>query len=112
MTSATNGTVFRQTAVKRDLVTDYSKLEKEMDGCEDAASFFMLADAACSSRPVVDIERIDIDIFKNQKTVKPIRPPGLIETIEIMHDPEMMRQLRASLQESETVPWRKIKLKA
>ena len=108
MTPVAKGTVFRQTSVSRNRVADYSRLKKMMDGCEDAAAFFMLADAACSSQPVADIERVHVDVFEKQKSVRPVWPPGMIETIEIMRDPNMMRQLRAG-KEEETVPWEKIK---
>ena len=112
MTSVANGIVFRQEAVRRKHATDYSKIEKNMDGCEDAATFFLLADAACSPHPVSDIERIHVDVFEKQKKVRPARPPGLMDTIEIMRDPTLMRQLRAGIKEGETIPWEKIKVKA
>ena len=111
MTSVADGIVFRQEAVRRKRATDCSKMEN-MDGCEDAAMFFMLADAAHSSRPVADIERVPVDVFENQRTVRPTRPPGLMDTIEIMQDPELMRQLRAGMKGGETIPWEKIKIKA
>lgn len=109
MMSVTNGTVFQQRAVSRNRVVDYSRLKKTMDGCEDAAAFFMLADAACSSHPVADIERVHVDVFEKQKSVQPVWPPGMIETIEIMRDPNMMRQIRAGMKEGETIPWEKIR---
>ena len=109
MTPVADGIVFGQKAVRRNRKTDYSKTEKIMDGCEDAAMFFMLADAAHPSRPVADIERVNVDVFENQRTVRPTRPPGLMDTIEIMQDPRLMSRLRAGAKEGETIPWEKIK---
>lgn len=109
MTPVAGGIVFGQKAVRRNRKTDYSKTEKIMDGCEDAAMFFMLADAACSQRPVADIERVHVDVFEKQTTVRPTRPPGLMETIEMVLDPSMMRRLRAGTKKGDTIPWEKIK---
>ena len=111
MTPVAGGIVFGQKAVRRNRKTDYSKTEI-MDGCEDAAMFFMLADAAHPSRPVADIERVHVDVFENQRTVRPTRPAGLVDTIEIMQDPGLMSRLRAGIKKGETIPWEKIKMKA
>ena len=108
MTSVADGIVFRQEVVRHKRAADYSKMEN-MDGCEDAAMFFMLADAVHSSRPVADIERVHVDVFENQRTVRPTRPAGLMDTIEIMQDPRLMSRLRAGTKKGDTIPWEKIK---
>ena len=108
MTSVADGIVFRQEVVRHKRATDYSKMEN-MDGCEDAAMFFMLADAAYSQRPVADIERVHVDVFEKQTAVRPTRPPGLMETIEMALDPSMMSRLRAGTKKGDTIPWEKIK---
>ncbi len=79
----------------------------------DAVPFFMLADAACSGRPAVDIEKIHVNIFKKGKIARPRLSEGQQETLEILNDAILMKELESSMAEAKegrAVPWTKARV--
>ena len=108
------GTIFPQQKVKRNFPENFSTLRKNLD-LHDAGLFFMLADATCSSRPTVNIEKIHVNIFKKEKMVIPKLSANQQETLEILNDVELMKELTLSRKETQkgrTVPWKKAKIPA
>ena len=105
-------TEFPQSAVAPGLPKDYRALAKTLGGFEDRAAFFMLYDAACSPRPAAAIEKIHVDVFKNRRITPPEMSEGLVETVRIMADKALMRQIRESQKEVDAglvVPWEEIR---
>lgn len=110
-TTFAKSTVFKQGQVDPDTV-GRGKTRKDIGGKEDIDAFFMLADAMCSDRKVDCIEKFDVGVFKNRRIASPEIPDGLIDTIEVMLDPDMMSQIRAGKSEKnpeKMVPWKKVK---
>lgn len=107
-------TIFPQKNVTRNFPEDFSTLRKNLE-LDDAVSFFMLADATCSSKPTVDIEKIHVDIFKTEKIVKPKLYENQQETLEILNDANLMKELKSSIKETKkgsAVSWKKTKIHA
>ncbi len=105
-------TVFPQQKVIRNFSDDFSTLRKTLN-INDAGVFFMLADATCSARPKVDIEKIHIDVFKSKKIVIPEVNADDLETLEILNDSELMKEIKASQKATKkdgTIRWKKIKI--
>lgn len=110
MSLKVKGTVFPQKKVRRNFPEKFSIVRENLD-LRDAGLFFMLADATCSARPKVDIEKIHVDIFKKAKRVTPKISSNQIETLEILSDAELMKELTSSLKEKgRTIPWKKAKI--
>ncbi|MCH7560088.1 MAG: hypothetical protein IIC67_01740 [Thaumarchaeota archaeon] len=108
------GTIFPQQKVTRNFPENFSTLRKTLN-LNDAGLFFMLADATCSSRPTVNIEKIHVDIFKKEKMVIPKLSANQRETLEILNDVELMKELTLSRKETQkgrTVSWKKAKIPA
>ena len=105
-------TVFPQKKVTRNFPENFSTLYKSLDRY-DTALFFMLADATCSSRPTVDIEKIHVNVFKKEKIVRPELSENQQETFEILSDINLMKELESSITETKkgrTVSWKKAKI--
>ena len=105
-------TVFPQQKVIRNFPDNFSVLSKILN-INDAGVFFMLADATCSERPKVDIEKIHIDVFKNKKIVTPKIDKSDLETFEILNDSELMKEIKLSQKEAKkggSVKWEKAKI--
>ncbi len=105
-------TVFPQAKVKRNFPENISQLQKSFQNVDELEKFFFLADAACSSKPAVGIERVHVDIFKKSKITKPKASRSLGETLEILLDKELIKQLRSStkdVKEGCLVSWDKVK---
>ncbi len=105
-------TVFPQTKVKRNFTDDFNQLRKQLSSNEDAATFFMLADATCPTRPTVNIERIHVDVFKKNKIVEPKNSSSVFETLMILSDKELLKEIKLSRSDTEsgdTVPWKKVR---
>ena len=112
MSLKTKETVFPQKNVARNFPENFSTLRKSLD-LSDAAPFFMLVDAACSSRPTVDIEKIHVDVFKKEKIVRPKLSKTQQETLEILNDVSLMAELKSSIAETKkgrVVSWKKAKI--
>jgi len=106
------GTVFPQQKVTRNFPEEFSAIRKNLN-LNDAGLFFMLADATCSSRPTVDIEKIHVDIFRKAKMAIPKLSTNQRETLEILNDTELMKELTLSRKETKkgrTIPWKKAKI--
>ncbi len=106
------GTVFPQQKVTRNFSDNFSVLRKTLN-INDAGVFFMLADAACSTRPKVDIEKIHIDVFKSKKIATPKINKNDLETLEILNDSELMKEIKMSQKETKkggSVQWKKVKI--
>ena len=104
-------TVFPQQKIRRNF-SSYSDLRKSLNPT-DAVVFFMLADATCSIRPKVDIEKIHVDIFKRKKIVVPKISKGDLETLEILKDPQLMQELKKSKKETRQgrlTSWKKVRI--
>lgn len=112
--TSTEPIVFKQGKVRPKTI-NRTKIKKSLKEEEDATVFFMLADAMCSNRKIDCIEKFNVDVFKNQKIASPVIPEGLIDTIEVMLDPDMMSQIRAGEAEhkqGKTISWKKVKISA
>ena len=112
MSLKVKGTVFPQQKVTRNFPSSYSVLRKSLN-IADAGVFFMLADATCSTRPKVDIEKIHVDIFKRKKIATPKISKKDLETLEILKDPKLMKELKKSKAETRngrSVSWKKVKI--
>lgn len=97
---------------KRNFPENISQLQKSFRNVDELEKFFFLADAACSSKPAVGIERVHVDIFKKSKITKPKASRSLGETLEILLDKELIKQLRSStkdVKEGCLVSWDKVK---
>lgn len=108
------GTVFPQQKVTRNFSENFSTLRRTLDH-HDAGLFFMLVDATCSSRPTVNIEKIHVNIFKKEKIVIPKLSANQQETLEILNDVELMKELKLSRKETQkgrTISWKKVKIPA
>jgi len=106
------GTAFPQQKVTRNFPESFSQIRKNLD-LQDAVLFFMLADATCSARPAVSIEKIHVDVFKKGRVAIPRISADQRETIEILSDAELMKELALSRKEARrgmTVPWKKVKI--
>ena len=106
-------TVFPQSNVKRNFPKNYSQLKKSFRSYEDSATFFMLADATCSTRPTVDIKKIHVNVFSNLKITTPKLSKNTIETLEIMSDDDLLKELKRSKAEArkgEVISWKKAKI--
>ena len=88
-------TIFPQKSIPGNLPEDFSTLRKNLDS-HDVGLFFMLVDATYSNRPV-DIEKIHIDIFKKRKVAIPKLSESQQETLEILNDRTMMKELKLSI---------------
>lgn len=107
-------TVFPQQKVTRNFPEEFSDIRKSLN-LNDAGLFFMFADATCSSRPTVNIEKIHIDVFSKGKIAKPKLSSSQQETLEILNDTELMKELQLSRKETKkgrTVLWKKAKIPA
>lgn len=106
-------TVFPQSSVRRNFPKNYSQLKKSFRSFEDSATFFMLADATCSTRPTVDIEKIHVNVFSNRKITTPKLSKNIIETLEIMSDDDLLKELKLSRTEArkgKVILWKKAKI--
>lgn len=107
-------TTFPQKKVARNIPENFSTLRKNLD-LHDAESFFMLADATCSNRPTVNIEKIHVNVFKKEKIVIPKLSESQQETWEILNDANLMKELKSSIAETKkgrVVSWQKAKIPA
>lgn len=107
-------TVFPQQKIRQNFSDDYSALRKSLSPTE-AGVFYMLADATCSTRPKVDIEKIHTDVFKRRKRVMPSISRADLETWDILEDSELMAELKKSREEMEKgrlIPWETVKATA
>ena len=99
-------TVFPQKKITKNFPEDFSAICKNLD-LLDAGLFFMLADATCSAKPTANIEKIHVDVFKKEKIVIPKISAGKKETLEILNDVKLIRELtlsRKEIQKSNTIP--------
>ena len=105
-------TIFPQTTVKPSFSTRYSTLRKNIRSHEDAAIFYMLADATCAKKAKVDIEKIFVNVFKQQEIALVEPTNNNFESIEIMMDRELMNEIkenRKDVDEGRLVSWDKLK---
>lgn len=108
------GTIFPQEKVQRNFTDNFTSLRKTLN-VEDASVFFMLADATCSTKPTVDIEKIHVDVFRKEKKITPRISKGWMETLAILNDEELMKEIRLSKEETSrgrTISWKKAKIPA
>lgn len=108
------GTVFPQKKITRNFPEKFSVMRENLN-LQDAGLFFMLADATCSTKPMVNIEKIHVDIFKKEKMAIPKISANQKETLEILNDAELMKELTSSRKETQkgrTVSWKKAKIPA
>ena len=61
---------------------------------EGKAAYFMIADAQGPYPESVDLDTVPRQVFAGQKVRRPALTEGEIETLEILADPEAVRQLR------------------
>lgn len=105
-------TIFPQTTVKPSFSTRYSTLRKNIRSHEDAATFYMLADATCAKKAKVDIEKIFVNVFKPQEIALVEPTNNNLESLEIMMDRELMNEIKESrkdVDEGRLVSWDKLK---
>ena len=106
------GTIFPQTTVKPAFSTRYSTLRKNIRSHEDAATFYMLADATCAKKAKVDIEKVFVDVFKPQEIAVVEPTNNNLESLEILMDKELMNEIKESRKdatEGRLVSWDKLK---
>ena len=109
------GTVFPQSKVVRNFPANFNKLRKSIRNYEDAETFFMLADATCSTRPKVNIEKIHVNVFEKSVKITPQLAKADRESLEILLDQELMQELKESMEDAEQgrlVPWEQVKITA
>lgn len=81
----------------------------------DREALLMLVDATCSARPAADIEKIHINVFKSKKIMLPKISRADMETLEILIDPELMKEIRMSKKDADDgkiVSWEKVRVQA
>jgi len=104
-------TIFPQTTVKPSFSIRYSTLRKNIRSHEDAATFYMLADATCTKKAKVDIEKVFVNVFKPQEIALVEPTNNNLETLEIMMDRELMNEIKESrkdVDEGRLVSWDKL----
>ena len=107
--------VFPQTRVKPNFSTRYSILRKEIKSHDDAATFYMLADATCAKKPKADIERVFVNVFKPSKIATATPKIGNLESLEILMDGELMQEIRESKKDADegrVISWDELKIMA
>ena len=112
MLTETKGTVFPQQKVTRNFSKNFSTMRKTLDN-NDVALFFMFADATCTTQPTVNIERIHTNVFKNKKIAIPKIDKENLETLEILSDSELLKEIKMSqraVEKNEVVPWEKVRI--
>ena len=112
MLAETKGTVPPQQKVARNFSKDFSAMRKTLNS-NDAALFFMFADATCTTQPTVNIERIHTNVFKNKKIAAPKIDKENLETLEILSDSELLKEIKMSqraVEKNEAVPWEKVRI--
>ena len=75
---------------------------------EGKAAYFMIADARGPHPESVDLDTVSKRVFAAQKVCRPALTEGEIETLEILADPEAVRQLRLAardVREGRLVEW-------
>ena len=108
----TKGTVFPQQKVTRNFSKDFSAIRKMLNN-NDVTLFFMFADATCTTQPTVNIERIHTNVFKNKKIATPKIDKESLETLEILSDSELLKEIKMSqkaVEKNEAVPWEKVRI--
>ena len=106
-------TIFTQRRVRRNFSRDFGKLIKASSSYDDIAVLSMFADATCSTKPTVNIEKIHLNVFAKQKVSTLKFSKGIIETLEILSDKELMTNIKLSREDAKKgrlVPWKKIKI--
>ena len=76
---------------------------------EGKAAYFMIADAQGPHPESVDLDTVPRQVFAGQKVRRPALTEGEIETLEILADPEAVRQLRLAardVREGRFVEWK------
>ncbi len=105
-------TIFPQTTVKPFFSTQYNTLRKNITSHEDAATFYMLADATCAKKAKVDIEKVFVNVFKSQKIALVEPTNNNLESLEILMDGELMNEIKESRKDADEgrlVSWDKLK---
>ena len=76
---------------------------------EGKAAYFMIADAQGPHPEGVDLDTVPRRVLAGQKVRRPALTEGEIETLEILADPEAIRQLRLAardVREGRLVEWK------
>lgn len=95
--------------VKAERVYDRPAPDMSLD---DAVAFFMLADSANPGGPDAPIERVRTNVFEKSKIVLPVISDADLASLEILSNPDMLRELRRRKQEAEegmVVSWDSVK---
>ena len=99
--------VFLQKEIKRNSLK--KNIRKSL-GSDDATLFYMLT--GTSDKHKINIEKIHKNVFQNAKIVKITVSDEDVETLEIMLDPQMRKQVKSNLnnmKEKDLVSWSEIK---
>ena len=101
-------TKFPQTGIKRNFPKDFTTISRTFRSHDDAATFFMLADATCSTKHKVDIERVHVNVFQKCKVVRPVM---LLEDEE--YDSKLRKEIQSRREDAakgNLVSWDKVKM--
>ncbi len=82
---------------------------------DDAALFFMLIDTTSSDKHKINIEKIHKNVFQRAKISKITISDEDMETLEIMLDPQIRKQVKSSLdnmKEKDLGSWNRIKIQS
>ena len=107
------GTIFPQAKVTRNFTADFKKLRHSLGNLDDTETFFMFADATCSTRPTADIEKIHVNVFDKLEISIPKLSSADLETLEILYDKELMQEIelsKAEMKHGRSIPWKKAKI--
>ncbi len=105
-------TVFPQTRVTRNFPKNIFELQKSFNSIDDLEKFLFLADATCRDRQAASIEKVHVDIFKESTVARTKVASSLRETLEILLDEDLVRQIKKSekdVKEGRLVPWNKVR---
>ena len=106
-------TIFPQSKVTRNFTADFNKLRSSLRNNDDAETFFMFVDATCSTRPTANIEKIHVNVFDKLEISIPKLSINDLETLEILNDKELMKEIKLSRAETKhgrSIPWKKAKI--
>lgn len=104
-------TIFSQKAIKRNVSKEYETIRKSLSD-DDAVLFFMLKDTISNNNHKMDIEKIHKNVFQKAKIAKITISEADIETLEIMLDPKMKKEIKSridDIKKEDMILWDKIK---
>ena len=105
-------TKFPQTGIKRNFPKDFTTIYRTFRSHDDAATFFMLADATCSTKHKVDIERVHVNVFQKCKVVRPVMF-SVLEDEYMMYDSKLRKEIQSRREDAakgNLVSWDKVKM--